>query len=115
MTTDSNNGNTETSDSRARYGLRSGNVIMTISGRDHGPSDVDYQFNDPHILPVHLYRAPPPAYSEIAEAKQNSTSRQCSLQGQSNSSFTLGAEITNQEETPAEAPPSYENIQHRTN
>ena len=88
---------------------------MTISGRDHGPTDADYQFNDPHILPVDLYIAPPPSYPEIAEAKQNSESHQTSLQGQSNSSFTLGTDVMNQEETPTEAPPSYENIQPRTN
>ena len=46
---------------------------MTISGREQNPSE-DYAINDPYILPVHLYRAPPPAYEEVAKPKQGTSS-----------------------------------------
>ena len=88
---------------------------MTISGRDHGPSDIDYQFNDPHILPVHLYRAPPPSYSEVQEIKQSSSSNQPPLQGQGNSAHSLNSNSQNQDPASVEAPPSYENIQPCSN
>ena len=109
------NGNRVRSDSRVRYDLRSRNVVMTISGREQDPSDMDYQFNDPHILPVHLYRAPPPSYAEVTETKQNSSSHQRQLQGNNNSSMTPDTEAPRQETTHNDAPPSYENIQPRAN
>ena len=77
------------SSSNVRYGLRNGDVIMTISGREQVPSD-DYQITDPYILPVHMYRQPPPSYSEVA---------------------TLKTQTSRQELTSHEEPPSYDTTQ----
>ena len=77
------------SSSNVRYGLRNGDVIMTISGRQQAPSD-DYQITDPYILPVHMYRQPPPSYSEVA---------------------TLKTQTSRQELTLHEEPPSYDTTQ----
>ena len=101
------------SDPRVRYDLRSRNVIMTISGTEQDSSDMDYQYNDPHILPVHLYRAPPPSYSELTETKQNLTAQQPQLQGRSNSATINENETSIHQTNPTEAPPPYENIQPR--
>ncbi len=62
---------------------------MTISGREQVPSD-DYQITDPYILPVHMYRQPPPSYSEVA---------------------TLKTQTSRQELTLHEEPPSYDTTQ----
>ena len=83
---------------------------MTISGREQDPSN-DYEFDDPYILPVHLYRAPPPSYSEVAESKQQTTSSQEQLHGQINAAMVLDTETRNQGTTPSEAPPAYESVQ----
>ena len=88
---------------------------MTISGREQVTSDIDHQFNDPHILPVHLYRAPPPSYSEVQETKQNSSCNQPPLQVQGDSSHSLNSDSPNQDPASIEAPPAYENIQPCSN
>merc|ERR1712135_140931 len=67
--------------SNVRYGLRSGNVVMTIDGRPQSPSDT---INDPYILPVHLYRAPPPSYEEVAKPKQTTSTNPQENEGHDN-------------------------------
>ena len=108
--------NARETSSNVRYGLHSGNIVMTISGREQTPVD-ERSFNDPHILPVHLYRAPPPSYSEVAAAKQElpNSSPHESFQGQTNTAIVANDEAQMQAGTFPESPPSYENIQNPSN
>ena len=83
---DRNSGSSHENGPNVRYGLRNGDVVMTISGREQVPSD-DYRITDPYILPVHMYREPPPSYSQVA---------------------TLKTQTSRQELTSHEEPPSYD-------
>ena len=88
---------------------------MTISGREEDSSNVDYQFNDPHILPVHLYRAPPPSYSELSGTKQQIRTQRNNLQSRNNTAMTNDSATPTQHTDLPETPPPYENIQPRAN
>ena len=84
---------------------------MTISGREQDPSD-DYEFNDPYILPVHLYREPPPSYAEVAARKeQSSPNQEQQLQGETSDAMASDTGANSQIENLPGAPPSYEKIQ----
>ena len=97
--------------SNVRYGLRSGNVVMTISGRQQNPSSGD-AINDPYILPVHLYRAPPPAYEEVTKPKEGTSTNPQQTQGHDNPAMVYDSSNNNdQNQVPLEAPPAYECIQ----
>ena len=88
---------------------------MTISGREQNPSD-DYTINDPYILPVHMYRAPPPAYEEVAKPKPGTSTSPQQVDGYDNTAMVPDSEINNNHSrTPSEAPPAYENIQPSSN
>ena len=95
--------------SNVRYGLRSGNVVMTIDGRPQSPSDT---IDDPYILPVHLYRAPPPSYEEVAKPKQSTSITPQETEGHDNPAMVPdNATMSNQNQIPLEAPPAYESVQ----
>ena len=95
--------------SNVRYGLRSGNVVMTIDGRPQSPSDT---INDPYILPVHLYRAPPPSYEEVAKPKQSTSTTPQETEGHDNPAMVPDSATSNdQNQIPLEAPPAYESVQ----
>ena len=83
---------------------------MTISGRQQNSSD-DHTINDPYILPVHLYRAPPPSYDDITKPNQCSSGCSQELQGRDNAALVPDSDNNNNiTQIPSEAPPAYESV-----
>ena len=84
---------------------------MTISGRQQNSSD-DNTINDPYILPIHLYRAPPPSYDDVTKPNQGSSARSQELQGRDNAALVPDSDTNNNQiQIPSESPPAYESIQ----
>ena len=85
---------------------------MTIDGRQQSAPDT---ITDPYILPVHLYRAPPPSYEEVAKPKQSTSTNTQGTEGRDNLTMVPDSAASNdQYQIPLEAPPAYESV-HSTN
>ena len=84
---------------------------MTISGRQQNSTD-DNTINDPYILPIHLYRAPPPSYDDVTKPNQGTSTSSRELHGQDNAALVPDSDTNNnQTQMPSEAPPAYESVQ----
>lgn len=95
----------------------SGNIVMTISGRQQNPNQYYPYAQFPSTQPVYG-REPPPSYSDIQNGKTPSVSyTPGQQQGEYNLAVNLGGEASLQRGSPLheEPPPSYERIQPQTN
>ena len=111
-----NNGTVLDSTSNVRYD-QSGNIVMTISGREQPPS-YNYTFNAQATLtPMTSYSMQPPPYSEVVGGKTQSVSAsqtQQQQQGQINLAMALDGDPPLQGISLPAQPPAYESVQPTT-